>query len=570
MMAAATLLAASCADFDDYNEAYTQGGPESTKTLWENISSRENLSDFARLLVKGGYDKELGNTRFYTVWAPENGTFDAAACETMDSTTLVERFIKSHVADYNFPLAASVNERVHSLNKKSFLLKNDNAGYTYGGNVIESLNNPSVNGVLHIINGAVRYLPNIYEYIFDQADTDTSMAKYFKHYETEYLDVANSVPGPIDSLGRQTYSDSVIVKDNTLLRNSLRAFITNEDSLYTFLLPTDEAYGKAYDKIKTYFKYNTEMKYYPITADGVETALSKTEANGDYDGAYLSDSIVRINIAKNLTLSHGNKYNYWLEEVDGPQPVLLDTICSTTRGKLSHAREIISHTIGEPVRMSNGYTRRLDSLMLAPWEVWCPEINVSVLGNKMRPLVKEASANIVSVTKNDFDGSIGGYVPSYLDLVPSNDGARPEAYFYLSGIRSTKYNVYVVMMPANVWKGSAETEKIVQFDISLNYMTSKGVGTASSPTTSFKKVLTDSVNLGKIDTLLVGEVEFPYAYAAISDDCMPYLSIKINRNKYNSKEKNYDNRLRIGGIILRPVEYDEYLKKMNDYEYSYI
>ena len=118
------------------------------------------------------------------------------------------------------------------------------------------------------------------------------------------------------------------------------------------------------------------------------------------------------------------------------------------------------------------------------------------------------------------------------------------------------------MVPANIVKGSTQEEKIVQFDVSLNYMNDKGsIGTPSSPTTSFKKVLTDSANLGKIDTLLVGAVTFPYAYVNLGDACMPYLSIKIVRNKYNSKEKNYSNELRIGGVILRPIEYDEYLKK---------
>lgn len=90
MIAAATLLAASCTDFDDYNEAYKTGSPESKKTLWENISSRSDLTEFASLLYKVGYDKELGNTRFYTVWAPQNGTFDYATYDQMDSTSLVD------------------------------------------------------------------------------------------------------------------------------------------------------------------------------------------------------------------------------------------------------------------------------------------------------------------------------------------------------------------------------------------------------------------------------------------------------------------------------------------------
>ena len=135
MMAAATLLAASCTDFDDYNQAYQTGSAESNVTLWGNISSRSDLSEFASLLVKGGFDKELDKSRFYTVWAPKNGTFDFATYNQMDSATLVDRFIKSNVADFNYVLSSSFNERVHALNEKSYTFQNEN-GSTYDENKV--------------------------------------------------------------------------------------------------------------------------------------------------------------------------------------------------------------------------------------------------------------------------------------------------------------------------------------------------------------------------------------------------------------------------------------------------
>lgn len=564
MIAAATLLAASCTDFDDYSEAYRSGSPESKKTLWENISSRSDLTEFASLLAKGGYDKELGNTRFYTVWAPQNGTFDYATYDQMDSTSLVDRFIKSHVADYNYTISSGIDERVHALNEKSFALQNVQ-GCTYGNNNIVSLNNPSINGIYHIMDGAVQYLPNIYEYIFDQADTDSCLADYFGKYESETLDLSNSVPGPIDSLGRQTYSDSVMILENSLFK-TLDAKINNEDSMYTMLFPTDEAYTSLYDKVKSYFNYAAETKYYPINSDGVGSVQSKTEANKDYDGAYLADSLAKMYIAGSLIFPHSDRYNYWLDEVSGPAPTLLDTLRATTYIKLSDGKDILSHTIGAPEQMSNGYIRRMDSLAFKPWEVWAPELNVNVFNNQIRPLVKEAAVNTVEMTTYDFNNATGDYISRYLDFIPNNDKtARPEVYFYLNGVRSTKYNLYIVFVPSCINVNSVEEEKIIQFDVSLNYMNKDGgIGTASSPTTKFTKLRTDSANLNKIDTFLVGEIDFPYAYVGLTDDCMPYLSVKINRNAYSSTEKNFGNRMRIAGVILRPVEYDEYLKKEDE------
>ena len=115
-----------------------------------------------------------------------------------------------------------------------------------------------------------------------------------------------------------------MIMNNTLFRE-LNAQINNEDSMYTMLLPTDEAYTSSYDQIKNSFKYNTETKYYPITTDGVGSVLTKSEANKDYDGAYLTDSLAKLCIGSSLILAHSNKYNFWLDEVDGPQNGLLDT-----------------------------------------------------------------------------------------------------------------------------------------------------------------------------------------------------------------------------------------------------
>ena len=196
MIAAATLLAASCTDFDDYNEAYKTGSPESKKTLWENISSRSTLLSLRHCSISWLRQGAWQYSILYRVGTAER-TFDYATYDQMDSTSLVDRFIKSHVADYNFTVSSSINERVHTLNEKSFELQNIE-GCTYGDHNIVSLNNPSINGIYHVMDGAVQYLPNIYEYIFDQADTDSLIAAYFAKYESEELDIKNSVPGPID------------------------------------------------------------------------------------------------------------------------------------------------------------------------------------------------------------------------------------------------------------------------------------------------------------------------------------------------------------------------------------
>lgn len=569
-MAAATLLAASCTDFSDYNEAYQDGLPGSDKTLWENIEERPELSEFASLLTKVGFDKELSKSRFYTVWAPENSTFDFATYDQMDSATLVDRFIMNNVADYNYVVSSPESKRLAVLNEKVYTMQNEN-GITFANNDIVVPNIPSSNGTLHITQGAALYLPSIYEYIFDQkeAGVDTAVADYLEKYQNVYLDVENSVVGPIDTLGQQTYIDSVMVTINTMT-TQLGAYIDEEDSMYTMLMPTDEAYKKAYDKIKSYYNYAKKTTYLDFD---VSTSTQRTRVAGtDYDSE-LSDSITGLTIASSLFYSHGNSYNYWLDEVgrmDEHRPERLDTLASTSRDYLSNGEEMISHTVGDLVSASNGYVRMVDTLAYRSWDLWCPEINVPIFNSTYCPARSSISAQTVQLNNTNFNYAVGDYIPQYLHVTDVTGFVSPTVYFYIPGVRSTAYNIYVVFVPSNVQVGSTAEPKITYFDFKIGYMEEDGGPVAeNSEKFQAKYLKTDSANLAKIDTFFVGTVTFPYAYvgtdgSSTTEECMPYISITSLYSQWIPDQMNYASDFRIGGIILRPVEYDEYLKKEDE------
>ena len=564
MMAAAVVLAASCTDFDDYNEAYQTGSPESQKTLWENISEREELSQFASLLEKVGYDKVLSSSRFYTVFAPENNTFDFDTYNAMDSANLVDRFVNCNVADYNYVVSAPKEQRVEVLSEKRYDLQNV-TGLTFGDNNILSANIPSINGTIHITDGASYFVPNLYEYIFDQAEEDTSMYQYFSKYEQTYLDVANSVVGPIDSLGRQTYSDSVIIVRNVICDETIYAALDNEDSIYTMIYPTDHAYDAAYKRISSYFNLPSTMKYYITTADGTGEPLTLSDENGDYDKAELSDSLIRRSIVSSLALSHGNKYNYWLEEtghVSMHDPKLLDSLSTTGRGPLlSNGQEVIAQTLGEPVKVSNGYVRRVDSLALRSWDVWCPEIHVDLSRDRGYGIsVSSATMNTLTLIG---EGETTTY--RYLDVRSSGEN-NSTLYFNIPNVRSAEYNIYIVFVPE--FNAPLEDRRPLKFNVSVCCNTSDGGSVTLSPTASsgfaFNNLATSRENLNKIDTFFVGKVKFPYCYAGLDEDCRPNLKFAVNRNFMEQMMGTYTNNFRIADIILRPVEYDEMLKKEDE------
>ena len=69
---AAGTVTMSCSDWDDHYDAETAVVGSAKSTIWENLSSNSNLSQFADLMKKAGYDAVLNTSQTYTVWAPLN------------------------------------------------------------------------------------------------------------------------------------------------------------------------------------------------------------------------------------------------------------------------------------------------------------------------------------------------------------------------------------------------------------------------------------------------------------------------------------------------------------------
>ena len=218
VLTAAGLLAASCTDYSDYNEVKGDPAVSGNLTLWENIRQNAQLSDFASLVQKAGFDDELSQSHYYTVWAPLNGTFDASACMQLDDASLLRQFVLNHIADFGHHATGQVNERVRMLNGKSYSFVGSGT-YTFDERVVSQPNQPSSNGVMHVMDGAAVYLPNLYDFVTDSMVSAgkgiDSLRSYFKRYEQTYLDENASVVGPIVN-GVQTYIDSVMVTYNTL------------------------------------------------------------------------------------------------------------------------------------------------------------------------------------------------------------------------------------------------------------------------------------------------------------------------------------------------------------------
>ena len=548
MAAAALLAATSCSDFSDYNDTPVSDVQQAERTLWENISQNDQLSDFATLVKKAGFDDELSQPHYYTVWAPLNGTYDASSLMSADSATVLYQFVKSHIAEYNHSISGTVDERIHALNRKSFAFEGDGQ-YTYAGQTLRQLNLPNSNGIMHLLDGAARFYPNLYEYLFSCEGID-SVATFFKRYETSVLDTKNSVLGPTIN-GKQTYIDSVMITSNSLL-NRIKAKLDKEDSTYTMLVPTNEAWQAHYDKISKCYNYiNTTVAQ---NIDEATSTSSAPTASVTVDAAYTKDSLTRLHLVSDLVYNNNNYYNNWLID-DTVEPY--DTLYSTTYGYMTNPQEIMSRVIDRET-MSNGTFCLVDSLAFRPWESWCFPLRQSPLDSR----TWTGSNAIVYIDNTLFDAI--KYVPKnpaqkqlgYLWVTPLSNYGKPQLDVKLRNVLSTTYNIYIVLAPGQDVGEDADGNKFLKpnmLDFTLSYCDAKGKLATQKLN---QKVVNDPT---RVDTLAVGTFTFPVAYAGLGDNVYPNLKITTDFGVFDkAKMAAYTRDFSIISILMRPVELEEF------------
>ncbi len=564
----ALLPLVSCSDFSDYNTVAVDGNASATQTLWQNIKQNPQLSDFAALVERAGFSSQLDATHYYTVWAPKNGSFNPVSFDGYSNEDLLQQFVKNHIASYSHQATGTIDERVLMLNEKSYVFSGS-ASYAFDGINISQANMPSSNGVLHIIDGEAAFYPNLYEFVTDsvlsRGKEIDSLRNFFQKYETETLDEEASVLGPIVN-GMQTYVDSVLVVSNALWR-TLNASLSHEDSSYTFLMPTNNAWNKSYDKIKTYYNYASTTK--------AEAFGTVKEQSVNIDNAYWQDSLANRFLTRYMIYSNNDGYNSWLEGT--PSVLGQDTLRTTNRVKLSNPQDILAQT-KETLKMSNGVVRIVDSLAMLPWETYAPELSASASLSSNRANVLTGNVNTYSVTmhspsQDDF---------SYAHIKPTGGYAKPELDLFLPGVLSTTYDIYCVFVPAfDVLKNYPDSivppNRVI---FTMNYCDANGnrkdvtflnesEENISSFQEQFPKVTDNKTNSTSIrafsndptrlDTVFVGEFTFPVCYYGLGDGFCPNIKISSPFSVFNKDLMTAFTRdLRIASVILKPKELVEF------------
>ena len=159
IIAAATLTA--CSDWDDHFDTNSSVLDSQRSTLWQQIDKADNLTQFASLLKKTGYDEKLSASQTYTVWAPVDNSFDYDVLSQYGNERLLREFVENHIARNNYPASGVVNKKIYMLNEKKMSF--DGASdYSIQGVKLAIPNLSSCsNGTLHAVDGKVPFLSRV-------------------------------------------------------------------------------------------------------------------------------------------------------------------------------------------------------------------------------------------------------------------------------------------------------------------------------------------------------------------------------------------------------------------------
>lgn len=552
-------LLSSCSDWDDHFDADTSVTGSQRSSLLANIQQNAELSQFADLLEKTGYSSMLDQAQTYTVWAPKNNTFDYDALMAESDDDVKRQFVENHIARNNYPASGQVSERIYMLNKKVMNFASTADGYAMQDVQLQLPSIGGNNGTIHLLDGKIPYLSNIYESLNNKEFQIDSIAEYFHSYDTLMLDENKSVKGPAVD-GEITYLDAVYTERNDLY-SIYRAYINREDSSYSMLVPTNTAWEKAKQRISPFFDYAKELRIRNFISNG--TAWEKKDTLIKVaDPARLQDSIANTWILKNLFFNNRLYDNGKLLSLQDGGTLTADSLVTTQGWIYSAAASQQMFAGAKRVDKSNGAIFVVDELTQPSWLGLCPPIKVEAENDARLVCYENTEQNkkptrerVTSANQNPaVAGSISdGY---YLNIPPYSDNTDQKVTLTLPHMRSTTYHAFAVIVPSHITNTYLTDLKPNRLRIYFGYSNINATSKMLEIKEQAMRSVTDKAYFEtdptKIDTLDLGEVTFPMCYEGLGN-YYPFIRVETN------SRKTHDHTLRLDCIMLVPKDLYDFM-----------
>lgn len=588
LLGAAVLLGFTACTDDHFDiQPSTVSG---SNTIWQNVEANADLDSVAMILrrckvmksqtdksAKQTYAELLATSQQLTAWLPKNGTFNAKQyLDELDSAAVLRakdemagtraeydvanRFARNHIARFNYESNMG-EQRIALMNSK---IVNYNAGEgTFNGVKLDAANANilSSNGMLHVLDGESQFAYNI----FERLQVDSRFAKIYgdiDKYNVYTFSASSSTHGSMNHNGSMEYVDSVWSRTNSLISDARLNDLTDEDSLFVSVIPTDAAYEAARQKLQGLFKYAKSYNY----------AWDESKRDWTNKGTnalkFNTDSLTTYNVTDRILSASSFSVGYNSEgpvTTSNPQAflnhVLTADSLNTNVGLVIYNKDkgnvnpiFDGQTADDAIKASNGYIFAVDNYNYDPSYSFIQKININGRNTAQVTGSTSEQAQYVTLDNENQNAEVNVDalgVDNFYYYFPVSGNSQLNIEFKLNRVISTKYKISIVLLPNRVNINNIRTEDdgtIIEenpvFDVQIRDDKGSVIG---------KAVKNVSVDQNKVEKKVLWEAfEFPYAYYGLPSGYESFPVLRISMS-YAQQRKGKCKALSIAKVILEPV-----------------
>lgn len=527
--------------------------------------------------AKQTYAELLATSQQLTAWLPKNGTFNAKQyLDELDSAAVLRakdemagtraeydvanRFARNHIARFNYESNMG-EQRIALMNSK---IVNYNAGEgTFNGVKLDAANANilSSNGMLHVLDGESQFAYNI----FERLQVDSRFAKIYgdiDKYNVYTFSASSSTQGSMNHNGSMEYVDSVWSRTNSLISDARLNDLTDEDSLFVSVIPTDAAYEAARQKLQGLFKYAKSYNY----------AWDESKRDWTNKGTnalkFNTDSLTTYNVTDRILSASSFSVGYNSEgpvTTSNPQAflnhVLTADSLNTNVGLVIYNKDkgnvnpiFDGQTADDAIKASNGYIFAVDNYNYDPSYSFIQKININGRNTAQVTGSTSEQAQYVTLDNENQNAEVNVDalgVDNFYYYFPVSGNSQLNIDFKLNRVISTKYKISIVLLPNRVNINNIRAEEdgtIIEekpvFDVQIRDDKGSVIG---------KAVKNVSVDQNKVEKKVLWEAfEFPYAYYGLPSGYESFPVLRISMS-YAQQRKGKCKALSIAKVILEPV-----------------
>lgn len=588
LLGAAVLLGFTACTDDHFDiQPSTVSG---SNTIWQNVEANADLDSVAMILrrckvmksqtdksAKQTYAELLATSQQLTAWLPKNGTFNAKQyLDELDSAAVLRakdemagtraeydvanRFARNHIARFNYESNMG-DQRIALMNSK---IVNYNAGEgTFNGVKLDAANANvlSSNGMLHVLDGESQFAYNI----FERLQVDSRFSKIYgdiDRYNVYTFSASSSTQGSMNHNGSMEYVDSVWSRTNSLISDARLNDLTDEDSLFVSVIPTDAAYEAARQKLQGLFKYAKSYNY----------AWDESKRDWTNKGTnalkFNTDSLTTYNVTDRILSASSFSVGYNSEgpvTTSNPQAflnhVLTADSLNTNVGLVIYNKDkgnvnpiFDGQTADDAIKASNGYIFAVDNYNYDPSYSFIQKININGRNTAQVTGSTSEQAQYVTLDNENQNAEVNVDalgVDNFYYYFPVSGNSQLNIDFKLNRVISTKYKISIVLLPNRVNINNIRAEEdgtIIEekpvFDVQIRDDKGSVIG---------KAVKNVSVDQNKVEKKVLWEAfEFPYAYYGLPSGYESFPVLRISMS-YAQQRKGKCKALSIAKVILEPV-----------------